>query len=544
MSNLAVLERESENPASFTWRIPGAPVQVRLAFSVVRDLQSQLNTPGRTSAEQGLLKQGLLEQGLLWGRAAGSVTEIHAFTTFPGAHRPTASDVESSMPPSGVSVPVGYYRFHHDAELSLNDEDMALAKAVFPAPYQVLLLIQPRESGPASATFFFWDDGRMLGDFPFLEFAFDYSLLTTAEKKRIQDRNENLPAQSPVAETTVAETPVSDPPPRRKRSLRMVVWGSLAAVVVIASLVMAVTGRFAARSRPPVVASPPPVLHPAPATASTSGTLGFRAERQNRDLRLIWNRDSAVIRNATSGELSILDTGGTRKILLKPAHIRTGTILYAPTADQVQLQLTIVSPQATASESLMVLLPQKGTPRVQPVARPVDTAPKAKSQPSLTQAPEPAREPPAPNHKTEPVVPGTSQAAVPLPPRAAPEPSSPLPQTTVTQDPVPASPERPPAQPAPPVYYPAVIASSVTPAYPPALKSMDIPTKVVRIKVSIDDSGRVVAVGPAPDQDGVPQAMITASLDAARLWKFSPARKNTQPIPSEMILRFEFKRPK
>jgi outer membrane biosynthesis protein TonB len=38
--------------------------------------------------------------------------------------------------------------------------------------------------------------------------------------------------------------------------------------------------------------------------------------------------------------------------------------------------------------------------------------------------------------------------------------------------------------------------------------------------------------------------MIAASLDAARLWKFSPARKNTQPIPSEMILRFEFKRPK
>ena len=357
MSNLAVLERESENPVSFTWRIPGAPVQVRLAFSVVKDLQSQLDTPGGITAEQGLL----------WGKAVGGVTDIHAFTTISGSHRPSVSDVASSIPPSGVSVPVGYYRLHHDAELHLNDEDIALAKAVFPAPYQVLLLIQPRESGPAGATFFFWDDGRMLGDFPFLEFAFDYSLLTTAEKKRIQARNEDL-----LAESRLADTQVSDPPPRRKGSLRIVFWSSLAAVVVIASLVMAVNGRFPARSRSPVTSSSarlPPGSGDClrSSTVSASSTLGFQAERQNGDLRLTWNRESAVIRNATSGELSILDTGGTRKILLEPAHIRTGTILYAPTADQIQMQLTIVSPQATASESIMVILPKKGSPRVQPV---------------------------------------------------------------------------------------------------------------------------------------------------------------------------------
>lgn len=519
MSNLAVLKRGSENPVSFTWRIPGAPVQVRLALSVVKDLQSQLDTPRGITAEQGLL----------WGKAAGGVTDIHAFTTISGSHRPSVSDVASSIPPSGVSVPVGYYRFHHAADLCLNDEDMALAKAVFPAPYQVLLLIQPRESGPAGATFFFWDDGRMLGDFPFLEFAFDYSLLATDEKKKLQARNEDR-----LAESRPAETQVSDPPPRRKRSFKIVFWSSLAAVVVIASLFMVVTGQFRARSRFPV-ASPPPVFHQAPANVSASTALGFQAERQNGDLRLTWNRESAVIRNATSGELSILEAGGTRKILLGPAHIRTGTILYAPTAEQVQMQLTIVSPQATASESIMVLLPKRGAPRVQPVIRPVDAAPKANSQSSVTQPPEPAREPPVPNLKTDPIVPGTTQAAVP---------PAPIPQTAVTPDPVPASPERPSVQPAPPVYYPAGTLSSVTPAYPPSLKSMDIPTKVIRIKVSIDDSGRVVAVEPAPDQDGLPQAMIAASLDAARQWKFSPARKNTQPIPSEMILRFEFKRPK
>src|SRR6185295_9502102 len=81
---------------------------------------------------------------------------------------------------------VGYYRIQHGGSLRLTESDLSLAAAAFPDPQQVFLLIQLTDSGPANATFFFWDDARMCGDFPFLEFPFDVSLLAAAEGHRIE----------------------------------------------------------------------------------------------------------------------------------------------------------------------------------------------------------------------------------------------------------------------------------------------------------------------------------------------------------------------
>ena len=172
--NVAVAQIESVTPSHFTWSIPGAPVQVRLPLHAVERLQGQLEKAGAIDCEQGLL----------WGNPRGRTTEILELTAFAGRVRPSAEQVKAAIAPTGASVPVGYYRIHHGNEIRLDEQEVAWARTVFPAPYQVLLLIQPKETGPANATFFFWQNGEMFGDFPFLEFPFERSQLERARPNR------------------------------------------------------------------------------------------------------------------------------------------------------------------------------------------------------------------------------------------------------------------------------------------------------------------------------------------------------------------------
>ena len=166
--NLAVAEQRAPvAPLHYPWSFPGSPVKIQLGLDVVERLQRQL--PG--------------EQGLLLGRVRGHTTEISDFIAIPGSEPPDSNVIAALSPDlPGEPSRVGYYRIQQGGSLRLNEHDLSVAAAAFPEPQQVFLLIQLDDSGPANATFFFWDDGRMCGDFPFLEFPFDASLLAGAER--------------------------------------------------------------------------------------------------------------------------------------------------------------------------------------------------------------------------------------------------------------------------------------------------------------------------------------------------------------------------
>ena len=114
---------------------------------------------------------------------------------------------------------------------------------------------------------------------------------------------------------------------------------------------------------------PAPIVSTSPVDSSSQISLGLQAQRQNGDLKLTWNRESSAVLEATSGVLSIEEGGRQRKITLDPAQVRNGSILYAPTTDQVQIQLTVLDPQGMTSESVIAILPQAGAPQVQALAR-------------------------------------------------------------------------------------------------------------------------------------------------------------------------------
>src|SRR5579863_4656865 len=286
---LAIAQRpESPIPSHYTWSFPGSPVNVRLSLDVVGRLQKQLEHPGET----------LGEQGVLWGRAVAQITEIEHFTTIPDSQPFAIQDAAASIQPDALQ-PVGYYRIHRETALRLNDHDMALAQNVFSEPNQVVLLIQPDETSPATATFFFWDEGRMCGDFPFLEFPFDSALLAIAERQKIQAVQKKSSAKSQQVEIDIpAGQPLRLKPPA---SSKLITLSLLTAFLVTLSLATVVALRFLPQRSMPQV--PTSISLP----EASRIPLGLQAERQNGDLKLTWNREAIAVRNATTGVLSIED---------------------------------------------------------------------------------------------------------------------------------------------------------------------------------------------------------------------------------------------
>ena len=63
----------------------------------------------------------------------------------------------------------------------------------------------------------------------------------------------------------------------------------------------------------------------------------------------------------------------------------------------------------------------------------------------------------------------------------------------------------------------------------------------VEVKVRIDESGRVINAEALPNAAPVRNFLISAARNAALAWRFEPARRGDQPVPSEMVLKFQYR---
>jgi len=374
-------------PVYYVWSFPGSPVKIQLGLDAVERLQKQLPHP---EDDAGKL-------GLLLGSIEGSTTEVRDFKCVSAQDLP--GELAASLAAPLELSPVGYYRIRHDGILRLTDEDLVLAETAFSNPHHVFLLIQTNDSGPATATFFFWDEGRICGDFSFLEFPFDATLLAAAEQQRIETAR--LKAKPAVM---VAEA--SDHSGKRRKSRRNAILG-LAVFLLSGAVGGGVVWKLgllpsglnfrAAKSAAPV------------SVPAAPGSIGLQAERHNGDLKLTWDRQSPLIGSAISGTLVIEDGAAKREIRLDAGMVHSGSLLYSPVGDQIQMQLTVEGPQQqTTTETVLVLLSNPGTPQSQVL--------NIKSVPAT-----PAPRTPA-SHKAVPEAPATSALADAAPLEAANQP--------------------------------------------------------------------------------------------------------------------------
>jgi protein TonB len=528
------------DPKHYVWWFPGSPVKVHLDLQMVQRLKDRLENHGPRAAEEGLL----------FGSVSDGAAEIFDFQ--PASNGNVTGMIAALPKERGDRFLMGYYRTEEGETFHLTPKDFSLAEEYFTKPFQVFLMIHSNGFGSPNATFFFRDGDRKMADFAFLEFPLDPAILAVEQRGRIARSQ-----QADISTTPVSPAPVPSPlegPRKPRRLILKTIVGSCSIALIFALGVLVSNPSLQARlanlrraifSPAAVSSAPPPILQ-----FSSSPLIALHAKRQNGDLELTWNRESAWISAAISGVITIHDGTEKRQIPLDAAQVRGGSLLYSPSSEQVLMELSVTTQVNTVTESVMVLLPKTKPPNLSP--------------PPSSGPPQPAGLPESPSKKarlaeaSKPfTAPTPAKGALPPAPILTDPPSSqmdfqwsttPAPgivsRTSAPAAPAPATPS-PDVVPTPPTplrvvrYQPAEVISKAPPVFPPELPAMFVARTVVEVAVSIDKSGKVTKAEATP-QKNVSQFLINSAVTAARRWKFRPAQRGDEPVSSEMVLQFIF----
>jgi periplasmic protein TonB len=534
----SVIARDLSEGKHYTWSFPGsANVQLNLDF--VSRLQARLAD---------------VEQGLLLGIVNRGCTEVVDFQ--PLSTEEAARLRASGPPPPSETAPspVGYLRVERNGDLRLNDEDLELAKTAFPNPHEVVLLIRYGGASPAKATFFFWDGGRMFGDFAVLEFPFDASSLAAMERRK------ETALQPAKKETSLAPSPLPERSAPKRRAPSRAPWVILLGAVVLLGGIL-IAPLVMQRDRPDAFPGRPP------AASATSAVLGLRVERQERDLLITWNGNAPAIAQASAGALTIEDGDVPRVIPLDRNFMRGGKLLYTPDGDQVRMRLTVERPgQQPISEIFLVIasagqakfpkpqvsnapspvtttaVPRQPSPRAAgekglgaAERQPANSAPPTETKAApLTASPQPGS--PPPTGATPPVIPAESERptgaeAKPLTATASPQPAD-LPSTAPEPTTNPVAPFRPGVS-----RRSAEILSRTSVAVPPMFRGPLFKPETLTLTIALDEKGRIAKITVSPRRL---EFLVQAAETAVRKWKFRPAQAGDQDVPGEIVVHITF----
>jgi hypothetical protein len=80
----------------------------------------------------------------------------------------------------------------------------------------------------------------------------------------------------------------------------------------------------------------------------------------------------------------------------------------------------------------------------------------------------------------------------------------------------------------------------VAPFVPSSLRRLAIADVRIDVTVHIDATGKIVRAESLSKGNTLTDYLSSLAVDAARHWQFSPARRDNQNVPSEMVLSFQF----
>ena len=325
---------------SYTWTFPGCPIRIRLRLEVV-DALERLIAQLEASATLAPLAGGLL----LGDTATPGVTEIAGMQPLPALD---PGGVEAAVGDAECEV-VGFFRAERGnpmqpgASLQMTEDDIALADGLFRQPSSVVLLIETLEAEKPKAAFFFWDGGKMLGDFSLMDFPLDPHQLAALERQR------TTPRSSPQIDQELALERVKTAESGGGRLwLKRAAWAVGAVAIFGLALhfyLIRLSGRAASDVRQPA------------AESALRNLLRFQVDRQGADLLLSWDRRSPAITGATFGVVLIRENDRTRNVSLTPEQLRSGSIRYKPGSDEVDVELNVAIGDHLLKESVIAVLP-------------------------------------------------------------------------------------------------------------------------------------------------------------------------------------------
>ena len=495
------------------WTVERKPVSVHLRDSIAAQIRHAANAPQEERA-------GLERGGILWGRVRDTGENYYLISieyaeclacdhTRGEGWVPSEKDgryLRKRLKEGYADLEcVGYWRTHQRPDLYLDNRDLELMAAYFAKPWCVALCVRP----PATAGFFVWENGEIHRTSSYREF--------------------ELPdAEQPV------EIPAPPPAAQPKRWPYWAAAGALAIALMVA----------------------PFLVRSSESTGSPFNMLSMRAETEPGLLRLRWDPESRVLNSAESAIIWIADGADESKLELTRDQIQSGMIDYRPANSDVNFRMQV----GKFTESLRVagLQPASAnTIGVAPVAGEPVPELEARTKTERARRNQAASAPPADPQRRVLELPQNGTLTIEKPADV----EVPPPPTQVATEPprldrAPVVPQRQPEM-------PKVMASIERPKsstmkkvfgwIPGVSRKEYVPPRVLRqvqprvaahqetqvsVRVAIDQKGVV------RDADlltkGIDGHLGRSAVEAAKRWRFEPARDGNGPVASNMVVKFRF----
>ena len=431
---------------------------------------------------------------------------------------------------------VGIYRTQtRDDSLSLQEDDANFFRNHFTVPGRVFMLVHP---ATREAAFFLPNDTGLdpVHVFPF-------------HPSELQNEPNSAPPRVP------ANLPIARPASRSV--VRWII--PVAAVLCGMGAGALLYGYLHPVQNAPVLADGTKPISAADAQAAQPGHVALKVQRDGSSIRLYWDRNSSVIRNAAKAILYISDGEHQSQLNLDPSELNSGLVSYWPESKDVTFRLEVFAAGHSTDDSIRVV---GGSPV------PVTATTHRSSAPPLAERaaappPQPApatgfasrSEEPAPEVRPSPFTPPaatpapeatTSTSAAAPPPR--PIPHETRPEVSVVAEPVGASRFGSAIGKIPLLrrlrkqrqsFVPPAPAHEFRPVLSAAEKrTLDRPI-VMDVRVWVGENGKVQYAELASNS-GRHRDLAAAAVYAARRWDFTPARVGEERVPGEVILHFKF----
>ncbi len=375
--------RSGSFPEYYEWKVAGQPFAIYLSFDVIDRLASDV-----MKGYWAVPKRGAEVGGVLLGRVTDDAVYIDDYEVVACEHRrgpsfvlsePDRRRLERSLRKfSGRAV--GFFRSHTRLGLYLDQDDNALIQTYFAGPKQIMLLMRPHSSKPATAGFFFWEDGNIHRQATYQEFPLDRIELMKRLgliPPQIQEGEQPQPRPfrpRPVAmESEPEPAALSLPKPARIvqipsmsfriPSLPRLPWRKIAIAAAVLIGVGIVEYRifeaFGRKGGDPV--------------AAMSVSPALKIVPNGRYLQVTWDRRAPAVMNAERGVLTIAEGPYRRDVHLDATQLRNGSVAYSPSGTDVSFRLELMGPRTTVSESLRFVAAVGPEQAATPV--PVEAAP-------------------------------------------------------------------------------------------------------------------------------------------------------------------------
>jgi hypothetical protein len=426
---------------------------------------------------------------------------------------------------------IGLYRTHSRPGLELDPEDEKLAGEFLTQAGSFFLLLRP-EGGRQTRAALFLPDAQSISSDPELTFPIDYV-----------PPSENNTHDLTFDAREVAVT--------REKGWRT--WAAAAGVVALLAAVLFFGRGWVNRH---AIVKPPEIAR----IAAEPAALHLRAAIELDHLRINWDPDASKV-GFGNGTLLIMDSGTATQIPLEASLLKAGSVEYYPRSSTVRFELRIgeasdviliagarPSQSQPAAEQRADTKPPAPRAAPEPILRPISPAPSVaiesrSAEPRISPKESLVKPAEAPEERvvlqTNPT-PGSQQ---PAPAGISANPVPPPPQVdTLPPPPAETAAARPIAAPrfleAQPIEH--HIRKKVEPQISSGIDRLVSSKVTIRVRVSIDDQGRVVQAEALTRGEPLVNYLAQAAVNAARLWLFEPAHRAGRNVPSEAILNFDF----